>query len=66
MEATREENEKTKMTVGGLRRRGGGGKTNVEDGERIGKAGREWRGEAGGGRIIMEVGREGKGKNQVQ
>lgn len=29
------------MMVGGSRRRGGGGKTNVEDGKRMGKAGRK-------------------------
>lgn len=45
-------------------RRGGGGKTNVEDGERTGKAGTEWV-EAGGGersRIIMVRREEAKRK----
>lgn len=50
MKATREENIKNKkMTVVGSRRRGGGGKTNVEDGKgrkedglkRRGRVGRE-------------------------
>lgn len=57
MEATREQNEKKKgMTVGGSRQRGGGGKTNVVDGERRGEAGREGKGRMGRG-VIMKAGR---------